>query len=80
MRHVDHRLCPMDALVFHLHIRFPVSKEHDEFDFGNNTTWFNRELICLMPKATKRKRKRTPLEQESIDEPDEVLGTLSTLL
>lgn len=76
MRHVDPRLYQMGALAFYLHIRFHVNKEHEGFDFGDDTTWFNRKLICLMPKATKRKQKITPLEQETIDELEEVVGML----
>ena len=77
MPYAESRLCPMGALEFYLHIRLLVGKEHEEFDFDDNTTWFNEKLICSIPKASKRKQKRIPLEQEAIDEMEEVLGTLT---
>ena len=74
MRHVDARLGPMGALTFYLYNRFIVTKEYEEFDFGNNSTWFNRKLIRAMPQGNKKKRKRSMEEQEAIDEIEQVLG------
>ena len=74
MRHVDARLCPMGALAFYLHNRFIVTKEYKDFDFGVNSTWFNRKLIRAMPQGNKAKRKRSMEEQEAIDQLEQVLG------
>ena len=56
MRHIDARLCPMGALAFYLHIRFHVTKEYEEFDFGDNSSWFNRKLIRAMPHGNSKKK------------------------
>ena len=74
MRYVDSRLCPMGALAFYLHNRFIITKEYEEFDFGDNSTWFNRKLIRAMPQGNKKKRKRSMEEQEAIDELEQGLG------
>ena len=74
MRHVDARLCPMVALAFYLHNRFLVTREYENFDFGDNSTWFNRKLIRAMPQGSKNKQNRSMEEQDAIDELEEVLG------
>ena len=56
MRHIDARLCPMGALAFYLHIRFHVTKEYEEFDFGDNSSWFNRKLIRAIPHGNSTKK------------------------
>ena len=79
MRHTDPRLCAMGGLAFYLHIRFLVTKEYEEFDFCDNSTWFNRKLIRSMPKKKpKTKRKRTEAEQKALDQLEEVLGEFTT--
>ena len=56
MRHVDARLCPMGALAFYLHNRFSVTKEYEEFDFCDNSSWFNIKLIRAMPQGSKKRK------------------------
>ena len=74
MRHVNPRLCPMSALAFYLHNRFIVTKEYEDFDFSVNSSWFNMKRIRAMSQASRSKRKRTPQEQEALDQLEEFLG------
>jgi hypothetical protein len=45
MRHKNVNMCSIGALGFYLMSRFEVTGEI--FDFGTNTSWFNRKLLVI---------------------------------
>ena len=80
LMYVDPYLYPNRVFVFLILLRFNVTMEHEEFDFGYNTTWFNRNVLHLIPNASiKRKKSSAPIEAESLED-NQVISNVALYL
>ena len=66
----------MGTLVSYLYLRFLVTNKYEDFDFGNNRSWFNSKFKFSTSKLTKHKR--VEVKWEAIYQLAEVVGMLDT--